>query len=157
MTDRRWWLKLLTLMRQQEEKMQELYRTYAQLFPGHAAAWQRLSATEMEHADWVSILQTKLQEGSVHIDEGRLPLITAYESAQREVDREIARAGATELTPAQAFSTALRLEKSLLESELFSFFAGDSRPLQELLKYLKRGTEQHIKELEQFVETETGP
>jgi hypothetical protein len=65
MTDRRWWLKLLTLMRQQEEKMQELYRTYAQLFPGHAAAWQRLSATEMEHADWVSILQAKLQEGSI--------------------------------------------------------------------------------------------
>ena len=146
--------RLIDLMQEQEQLMCKLYQTYAQLFAAEKAPWLQLAKAEIEHAAWVETLRENVTDGLAHIDERRLILVDAYEAVTSEVKTEIAQCREKRKQPADAFAAALRLERTMLETDLFAFFEGDSPMLKGILCSLKTGTEKHLQDLEQLIEAE---
>lgn len=135
-------LEILDLLVEHEEALQELYSFYATAVAGSSDFWSRLATEESEHGATIRALRHKVEDGSVQFRPGRFS-VPALASSLEHVRGQLAKAKDTPVSLAQALSTALDLEKGLIEASFYEVFEGDDPQLQHVLERLAAATREH--------------
>ena len=130
-----------------EEAIGGLYQAYAKLFPDHESFWSNLAREETEHATWIRNLASKSGAGPARLEQKRF----RPEAIQTSLDyiRNLTRQASNqniELTG--ALSTALDIEKALIERKYFEILQGDSEEVKRTLEALTRSTRAHIERVQ---------
>ena len=136
---------IIALMADNEELISQLYTSYAERFPEHASFWLELAADEREHARWLRQLGSRVEEGSLFVNEERFrlqPIQLFHEYLEAEVHRQ----GPMPL--ARALSVALSTEQALIERRFFDVFETDSVELKHTLRDLASATDKHVKKVQ---------
>ncbi len=133
---------LLEVMKTHEEVISRLYECYAERFPEHRNFWTKLSKEEIEHANWIDRLRSRIEEGSDAMVVDRFP-IAAVKSSIDFVNKQIDKALDANFSLINALSTAIDIEKALLESAYFETFEGDSKETIRTLAFLASSTREH--------------
>ena len=131
-----------------EEAMSALYNAFAQRYPEVGDLWKTLCAEEYAHGKLLRSLPGRVDEAGlqafvtarhVDLDELRVATKRLVNLAQLAAD-----AG---LPLQEAFRTAVHLEDSLIESQVFVVTDEDSPEVAEVLGALQEQTERHQKHL----------
>ena len=136
-------IKIIKLLAVNEEAVGQLYEAYASEFPEHEEFWSGLAMEEADHSNWIMELLRKVNEGSVSIYEGRFH-IEDVQRLQDYLNEQLIRAKQGNILFVEALSTALNIEKSLIERHFFEVFEGDSEKTRSVLEFLASATENHI-------------
>jgi hypothetical protein len=131
-----------------EEAMSALYDAFAQAYPEFGDLWKTLCAEEYAHGKLLRSLPAR-------VDDAGLQAFVASRSIDLDGVRvdtkrlgDLARIAADAGLPLQeAFRTAVHLEDSLIESQVFVVTDADSAEVAEVLGTLKEQTERHQKHL----------
>ena len=137
---------LLGALKEHEQIIAHLYKVYAEKFSEWKDFWTELSSEEIQHACWLDTLQARLEDSSENFVEERFP-IEAIEHSVVYVKQLITRALESDFTLINALSTALQLEKALIENQYFEVFEGDSAKTRQTLALLARSTHTHYEKL----------
>ena len=143
-------VRMIELLRKQELLLAELYRMLSEHLPADRDFWLKMSAEELDHAQWVDYLEQKARGGAVIFAEQRTRM-TALQSYVDYILRMIDKVKASPPMRANALSLALDIERSLMEKNIFQHFHGDSRAVVELLTSLRTRTDDHRMLIEQKV------
>ena len=130
----------IELLAKNEESIGRLYQVYAERFPEYAEFWASLAVEETQHSNWIHELVEKAHEGSAYVVTGRFKE-QAIETFLGYLEREIAKAKATTIPLIESLSTALYIEKSIIERKYFEVFDSDQTELTHLLGDLRSATE----------------
>jgi len=133
---------MLGLLVEHEEALQELYSFYASAAVGSSDFWSRLATEESEHGATIRALRHKVEDGSVQLRPGRFSA-PALASSLAHVRGELAKAKDAPVSLREALSTALDLEKGLIEANFYEVFEGDDPQLQRVLERLAAATREH--------------
>lgn len=128
------------LMERYEEAMSDLYKQYAALFPRYKALWQRLASDEIQHADWVRTLRSRIEDGSVGLSEEHSVEPERITGLLDRVASELARAKQATIIIVDAIGAAVQLEREMIEKEWFGFFESDSPELKRVFQSLASET-----------------
>ena len=130
-----------------EEAIGGLYRAYAKLFPDRESFWSGLAGEEAEHAKWIRDLASKAEAGSLLLNRKRF----RSEAIRTSLDyiRDLtAQASDQNIELTDALSTALDIEKALIERKYFEILQGDSEEVKRILEALTRSTKAHIERVQ---------
>jgi len=130
-----------------EEAIGELYKAYAKLFPDHEGFWSGLAREETEHAAWIRNLASKAEAGSARLNQKRFRT-EAIKTSLDYIKSLTAEAPGQKIKLMDALSTALDIEKALIERKYFEIFEGDSEELKLTLEALTRSTKAHIERVQ---------
>lgn len=130
------------ILAQNEERLSELYRVYAEKFPEYRDLWDSLAGEETQHAKWIRNLASWSREGLIDINKNRFN-IAAIHTFTGYVDKEIARARDSLVSSINALSIASYIEDSIIENRFFEVFEGDSSVLRSTLLDLATATNKH--------------
>ena len=137
---------ILGALKDHELALADLYNVYAEAFPECKDLWAELSREEIQHADWLDTLQDRIEDSSEDFVVERFP-IAAIEHSIGYVQQLAARAHRPDFTLINALSTALQLEKALLENKYFEVLEGDSEKTRHTLDLLAQSTRIHYEKL----------
>ena len=134
---------VIKLLFKHEIALSHLYGEYAKRFPDHEDFWSRLSAEEREHAILISKLFETIKDGSAKID-GQILKVNALQTANRRVNHLLSEVKEKDIPFINALSTALDIERSMIEKKAFRVFNGDSPEFQQIMLILEEDTEDHL-------------
>lgn len=137
---------ILELLVQQETYLAELYQVYAEKFPEYEALWLSLVKEEKTHAKWIKGLLKSAKTGSVHFDEGKIR-IHPLNTFMGGIKIAIKKARDNDISPLQAISYALDIEKSMFEKDVFAQFGAVSKKAKSVLGLLQKKTEAHTESI----------
>ena len=137
---------IIGAMTQHEQALACLYEFYAEKFPECKDFWTDLSREEIQHADWLDTLQTDVGDSSEDFVVERFSLAT-IEHSLNYVKELTARAKESNFLLMNALSTALQLEKALIENKYFGVLEGDSAKTKHTLEQLAQSTKIHYEKL----------
>ena len=124
-----------------------LYKTYAWKFTAYEKFWARLSGEEMEHANRIRKLLSRVREGSLSIAKDRFKK-ELIESFSAYLNRELVRVQSLEMELFDVLTVALNIETNILERKYFETFQGDDGELEETFSYLAATTADHAARVE---------
>lgn len=130
-----------------EEAIGGLYRAFAKLFPDHESFWSGLAGEEAEHAKWIRDLTAKAEAGSAHLDEKRFRT-EAIQTSLDYIRNLTAQSSSGNIELTDALSTALDIEKALIERKYFEILRGDSEEVKRTLEALTKSTKAHIERVQ---------
>jgi rubrerythrin len=133
---------LLDLLEEQEEMVGKLYELYAERFPERRDFWQKLAKDERNHAKWIRMLRTEVEQGSMTIDPRHLKL-EELGKFTKLLKENLARADAAPLREAQVFQIAAQIEAVLLEEPFKKVFLSRDRKAAKILENLIVQTKGH--------------
>ena len=134
--------KLLELMIKQEERLSELYQIYSDKFPERKDFWQELANEEQLHAKWITSLLSSAKKGVIHFDEGKINIHT-LNTFVKGIERTIDKTRETDPSELSAITSALDMESSLFEKNVFGHFEAVSEKAIKILSLLQQKTSQH--------------
>ena len=137
---------ILGALKDHELALADLYQVYAETFPECKDLWSELSREEIQHANWLDTLQTEIEKSDEDFIVERFP-IAAIEHSIGYVKQLGARAHQSDFTLINALSTALQLEKALIENKYFEVLEGDSAKTRHALDRLAQSTHIHYEKL----------
>ena len=137
---------LLGALKEHELALADLYEVYAETFPECKDLWVELSREEIQHANWLDTLQAGIEDSSEDFVVERFA-IAAIEHSIGYVKQLAARAHEPDFLLINALSTALQLEKALIENKYFEVFEGDSENTNRTLALLEQCTKIHYEKL----------
>ena len=137
---------LLGALKEHEQIIAQLYKVYAEKFSECKDLWTELANEETQHACWLDTLQAKVEDSSEDFVIDRFP-IAAIEYSVVYVKKMIAQAHESDYTLINALSTALDLEKALIENKYFEVYEGDSVKTRQTLAQLAQSTHAHYEKL----------
>ena len=129
-----------------EEAMSALYSAYAEEFPQVGDLWTSLARDEHGHGALLRSLPAKTDDLAAFVDNRE------YDIADVRADTARLR-NLAQVTPAagfplqEAFRVALKLEDSLIESQIFVVHEGDPPEVTEVVDTLREQTERHQRRL----------
>lgn len=135
--------QLLTVLKEHEELLAELYKVYAEKFEEDRDFWMELSREEVYHAGWLGNLQDEIGDCPDAMVVERFP-VTAVENSIEYVKRQIAKAAERDFTHVNALSIAMNLEVGLLENKYFEVLVGDHPRVKQVLQLLAQSTREHL-------------
>jgi rubrerythrin len=149
-------LAVIEALAEHEETLGALYAAYADLYPAAQALWRTLSDEEHGHATLLRSLPNQTNELASFIDARRFQLeeVRAETVRLRSVVRTAPFAGMDLLG---AFRLALKLEDSLIESQVFIVSEGDAPAVAAVLTRLAEATEGHRKHLSESFAGKVSP
>jgi len=117
--------EIMELMAKNEEKVSELYMSYADKFVDNYNFWLMLSEEETSHAAWIRNLNNPVLSETLVFDEKRFApegilLFSEYLVQKLKEVRE------TDYTFQKALNTALDIENALIEKKWFDTINSDS-------------------------------
>ena len=133
---------ILGLLKDHEIELSRLYGVYASKFPEYEDFWTELSGEEVQHAEWIDELQAKVADSPTDFVVDRFSIVAVVHSIEY-VRKQVQRVQHQEITPMQAFSTALHLEEAPIEKKFFETFDGDSKEIEQTLALLAQCTQDH--------------
>jgi len=137
---------ILGALKDHEHALAHLYDVYAETFPECEALWAELAREEIQHADWLDSLQARIEGSPEDFVVDRFSVAT-IEHSIKYVERLFDRAKQPDFTLINALSTALQLEKALIENKYFEVLEGDSANTKRTLEQLAQCTQLHYKKL----------
>ena len=135
-------VELLEALKEHELAIANLYEVYADVFPECRDFWIDLSKDELQHANWIDALYAKIKNSDEDFVAERFRIEPVKHSIEY-VNQQAAGAYEPDFTLINALSTALQLEKALIEKKYFEVFAGDSAQTQRTLGLLADCTRTH--------------
>ena len=142
---------LLQMLAANEVAIGKLYETYGNKFPEHEEFWFGLAMEEADHANWIHDLTLKVNKKSLSVYEGLLKT-EDIQTFRNYLSEQLNNAKKGEISFFEALSTALNIEKSLIESQYFRVFTGGSEEDWNILEYLASATANHIKVIQNQLE-----
>ena len=138
--------ELLGVLKRHERVIARLYEIYSQKFPKWEEFWMGLAGEEHQHADWIGALQARVEESGGCFVVNRFP-IGAVEHSIAYVEDLAEGAADPNFLLMNAVSTALYLEKALIENKYFEVFSGDGAEVKRVLNALTHSTRDHYQRL----------
>ncbi len=131
-----------------ELQLSALYKQYAVLFPDIHDLWHEMAEEEEEHAKWVHIMIGLLEDGHhfYNLDVIKVDML-AKKIGLIEEKRVEAQQG--HVTQKDAILTALSLEASVIESEVYQNIKSDAPTLPYITEKLVRETRKHNDQINQ--------
>lgn len=137
----------LQMLIEHENTISELYAAYADRFSDHRQYWLELAHEETEHADAIRKLLPLADRGNRVINAaGFKP--AAVNTSITYLRDQIRSARGGFVTLRDALSTALDLEKAMIERKFFDIFETPAPEAQSVLMTLTEGTQKHIDTIE---------
>lgn len=134
--------ELLEALKRHELAIARLYEGYAQKFPGYGDFWMELSREEIQHANWISGLAARVEDGSDCFVVNRFP-IGAIKHSIAYVEELANAPDQADFLLMNAISTALYIEKAMIENKYFKVFSGDGVETKRILNALAQSTQSH--------------
>ncbi|UCB52994.1 MAG: hypothetical protein JSV10_02575 [Candidatus Zixiibacteriota bacterium] len=147
MTAREKQMDAMEMLANHEDAIGGLYKAYAKLFPNHESFWSGLAREETEHATWIRNLATKTEAGSARLDQKRFK-IEAIQTSLDYIKNLAAEAPGQKIELIDGLSTALDIEKALIERKYFEILQGDSEEVKRTLEALTRSTKAHVERVQ---------
>lgn len=141
--------KLLDAMKRHELAVAYLYEVYAEAFPEFRDFWIGMSEEELQHAGWIDVLWAKVKNSIEDFVVERFQIGTIEHSIQY-VEQQAETALQPDFAMINALSTALQLERALIESKYFETYEGDSTGTHNTLTSLADSTRTHCEKLHRF-------
>jgi hypothetical protein len=129
-----------------EEAMSALYSAYAEHYPEVADLWKSLARDEHGHGALLRSLVEKSGDMTAFVENRQ------YDLAEVKADTARLR-NLAQITPVagfpmqEAFRVALKLEDSLIESQIFVTYDGDPAEVAAVVDTLRQQTERHHERL----------
>lgn len=137
----------LQMLIDHENTISELYAAYADRFADHRKYWLSLAHEETEHADEIRKLLPLADKGSRVLNTaGFKP--AAVNTSITYLRDQIRQSRGGFVTLKDALSTALDLEKAMIERKFFDILDTPSPEAQSVLITLTDGTQKHIETIE---------
>lgn len=131
-----------------ERDIRNLYKLYAEIMPHKRDFWITLANEENEHANWLIALKGQIETGCVTCREDRFN-IQGIEKALAFIMRQRILAGKPGFDFMRALSTALDIEKLILEKKFYECYDSDCQEIRKILRDLRNDTENHVNRIEQ--------
>jgi hypothetical protein len=133
-------LAVIEALAEHEEALGALYAAYAELYPTAQELWRTLSGEEYGHATLLRSLPKQTDELTAFLDARRFRLdeVRTETERLRSVVRTAPFAGVGLMG---AFQTALKLERGLIESQVFTVSEDDPPAVAAALTRLAEATE----------------
>jgi len=147
--------KILEAMKEHELALAELYEVYAGKFTEYKDFWTKFSREEIQHADWVNTLQTRVEESPDEIVLEKIA-IGAVQHSTEYIKKQADTARQSDMLLINALSTAVHLEQALIEKKFFEVFEGDSAKTKHILSLLAQSTEKHYEILREVWQEHRG-
>lgn len=142
-------LELLEVLKQHELAIAELYEVYAEVLPEFRDFWIDLSTEERQHAEWIDELYAEIRNNDEDFVVERFSIPTIKHSTEF-INQQAINAHDSDFILINALSTALQIERGLIEKRYFEVFEGDSANTQKILKLLDDCTRSHYEKLYNF-------
>ena len=144
-------INLITKLAKNEQTISQLYQAYAEKFPDYQKFWANLSSEEIEHSNWISDLNSKVNQGLISFSEERFK-IEAIETFLKYLQQRLADIKEEKISLINALSIALDIENSLIERKFFEVFESDSEGLKYTLLSLAAATEFHRTKIKKILD-----
>lgn len=137
----------LQMLIDHERAISELYQVYSERIPDHREFWRLLAEEEVEHAEIIgSLLPFADKSPSILKKAGFKPAaVTTSMSFLRDL---IQRARTEPSMLKAALSTAVDLEKAMIERKFFDIFDTPAPEAQKVHALLTDGTKSHVERIE---------
>ncbi len=139
-------LAVLEALVKNEEAISRLYEVFSRQFQNIGDFWEQLALEELSHARAIRSLYPRIKDGSIGFNPDRFKM-QAIEYFHSYVQELIMKTEGRDLV--WAFSVAVDVERSLLESQFFSVFEADSKELRDILNKLAEDTRRHFKNIKE--------
>lgn len=137
----------LQMLIEHENTISELYAAYADRFAEQRKYWLELAHEETEHADEIRKLVPLADRGNRFLNTtGFKPAAVRTSISYLRDQISHARKGFVSLR--DALSTALDIEKAMIERKFFDIFETPAPEVQSVLLTLTEGTQKHIETIE---------
>ena len=147
-------IEIIELLAEHEKEISRLYQEYARKFPEQKDFWSKIVREEIEHANWIFKLRSKIKEGSLYFEEGRFKT-DAIKTSIEYIKNQITKAQNNKISIKNALSVARDIESGLIEKKFFEVFEPDCREIKQVLLDLAAATREHYNRIEK-VWKETG-
>lgn len=125
-----------------ENAIGNLYKIYSKNFPEHNQFWKEKAAEEAVHAGFIVSLRLKMNDKTEYFEERGFNLV-ALDTMLNHVNEQIRMAGEGSGSALNAFSIALDIERSLVESKFYESFRGESHALKDTIEKITTDTKRH--------------
>jgi hypothetical protein len=140
---------MLKKLAELEKAVSRLYRLYAERFLDFRQFWVTLANYKLKHADDLIKIDWKIHYADTKCQEDRFN-IWGIERSLEFVKNHIKSMEDAKITHKKALSTALEIEKSILQYRFYDSYDTDSAEIKGVLEQLKHDTEEHIKILQKL-------
>lgn len=137
----------LQMLIDHENTISELYTAFADRFVSHRQYWLNIAHEETEHADELRKLFPLADKGNRVLNIARFKP-AAINTSLSYLRDQIRQARSGFMTLRDALSTALDLEKAMIERKFFDILDTPSPEAQSVLITLTDGTQQHVATIE---------
>ncbi len=142
--------KILEMLAKNEEAAGQLYAAYADKFLKMRDFWLDMAEDEKTHAVWIRILRDMAVEGRLAFKKDGFD-ITSVSDFTNHIKNEIVKT-TRGLDLNYAFSVAVSIEESLIDSKYFEAVDTDNSDLKKTLKDLEMATREHAQKLRETLE-----
>lgn len=139
----------LEMRAKNEEGMSELYRLYARLLPQYKDLWLELAGDEMDHAGWIREFAKGVNKGTLTLNKKLFPEST-FNYYHDYMQGAMEKASKRGIEPIQAFTAALYMEQSLIESKCFEADDSGSADYDKVAGRLQQATKAHAQKIEDY-------
>jgi hypothetical protein len=139
----------LELLAKNEEEISELYKLYAKILPQYEYFWLRLADEEVAHAAWIRDFANGIEKGTLFLNKKRFP-VASLNTYHEYLKKSMKEASLKSIEPIQIFTTALYLEKSLVELAFFEVIDTGSEDFDKVVLRLREATKSHVKKIEEY-------
>ncbi len=138
---------IVSELAQNEIRVSELYRKYAQLFSDMKEFWDENAAEEANHYKLLMELEEKKSSGKIFIDEKR------FQPEAVKLVRSFIEEKFNEQNPTviDALINSENIENSLLEKNIFEIFESDAPEIKVTLKILEDETREHLESVREKI------
>jgi hypothetical protein len=144
---------LLDLMAAHEDKIAELYQTFAMLLPEWKEFWMAIVVEEKRHAEWLRSLKGRLGSSGGILNRERFTpagVRTSMDYVQRLREESVKKG----ITPHRALVLSFDIESALLEKEYYTVYKSDSVNVQEVFNTLREQTSGHRQRMQTKINEE---
>lgn len=146
-------IQLLELLEQLEMEISNLYKLFAEKFPGRQELWNHLHAEEAKHALYINRLKSLAQEGKVLFDEKMTKTYTV-KSVLNDIKDKYEKTRCNQYTAMNALSFSLSLEQSIIEHKFYDYFSSSDAESMRMIKTIKEETSSHEAGVKKALEEE---
>ena len=144
--------QVLDGLREVELIVAELYRLFSRSFPSDRVFWENLAGEEEDHAAMVSELKTILLRNGWSFEVGKISL-PAMNTFRLGIIGQIDRLRKGGLGRRNAFLIARDFERTLIENRYYDLIRSDNKDYQAIQDKIRKETEAHLQELENYILT----
>lgn len=144
---------LLDMMAAYEEKVSELYQSFAVALPEWQEFWMTIAHEEQLHASWLRGLKNRLAIGGGTLSRERFNVAGIRTSMDylQKLREDVLKKG---IVPLRALVLSLDIEGSLLEKEYYTVYKSDLASVQEIFNNLREQTREHSQRMQEKINQE---